>query len=63
VVVGTIQGAEQSDEGKSLDVTLRGDTAYSRGLALPLVLTGLGLLLGAGAARFVMISFGSRSRI
>jgi hypothetical protein len=61
VVVGTIQGAEQSDEGKTLDVTLRGDTAYSRGLALPLVLVALGSLLGAGTARFIATAFGKRN--
>jgi hypothetical protein len=52
VVVGTIDGAEMSDVGKTLDVTLRGDTAYTRGLALPLLLLGLGLVIvGAGVLR------------
>lgn len=47
VVYGTVDGADRSDVGKTIDVTLRGDTAYSRGLALPLLLIGLGLLPGA----------------
>lgn len=44
VVVGTIDGADRSDVGKTIDVTLRGDTAYTRGLALPLLLIGIGLV-------------------
>lgn len=43
VVVGTIDGAEQSDQGKTIDVMVHGDTAYSRSLATPLVLIGFGL--------------------
>jgi hypothetical protein len=46
VVYGTIDGADTSDVGKTIDVTLRGDTAYSRALALPLLLIGLGLMPG-----------------
>lgn len=44
VVYGTIDGADTSDVGKTIDVTLRGDTAYSRSLTLPLLLIGLGLM-------------------
>jgi hypothetical protein len=52
VVLGDIQGAERRDIGKTLNVTVRGDTAYTRGLGLPIGLTigglvgtvGLGLL-------------------
>jgi hypothetical protein len=47
VVVGTVDGAEQSDMGKTLEVTLRGDTAYTRGLALPLILLGSGVVAAA----------------
>jgi hypothetical protein len=45
VVVGPIEGAESSDVGKAIDVTLSGDHAYTRSLVLPILLLGLGLLL------------------
>jgi len=57
VVVGTIDGAETGDVGKTLDVTLRGDTAYTRGLALPLLLIGLGLVPAAGLVPLVRALF------
>lgn len=44
VVVGTVNGVDTGDVGKTVDVTVRGDTAYSRSLILPIVLTVLGLL-------------------
>ncbi len=53
VVFGTITGVDADSVGKTIDVTLRGDTAYARGLALPLLLIGLGLIPGAGAVLFV----------
>jgi hypothetical protein len=53
VVFGTIDGVDTDAVGKTIDVTLRGDTAYARGLALPLLLIGLGLIPGAGAVLFV----------
>ncbi|HEY0381243.1 MAG TPA: hypothetical protein VGC72_03495 [Candidatus Elarobacter sp.] len=46
VIWGTIDGAGKGDVGKKIDVTLRGDTAYARGLALPLLLIALGLVPG-----------------
>jgi hypothetical protein len=48
VVVGDIQGAERRDIGKTLDVTVRGGTAYTRGLGLPIGLTAGGLIGAAG---------------
>ena len=36
-------GNGDSDVGKTVDATVRGDSAYSRSLVLPLVLIGLGL--------------------
>lgn len=45
--VGTIEGAESSDVGKSVDVTVSGDRAYVRSLGRPIVFIGLGLLLAA----------------
>jgi hypothetical protein len=47
VVWGTITGVDTDSVGKKVDVTLRGDTAYARGLALPLLLIGLGLMAAA----------------
>ena len=44
VVVGTVNGVDPESVGKTIDVTLRGDAAYSRGLALPLMLIGFGLI-------------------
>ena len=36
-------GGGLSDVGATLDATVRGDTAYSRSLVLPIVLIALGL--------------------
>ena len=47
VIVGTIDGVDEDAVGKTIDVTLRGGTAYSRDLTLPLLLIGLGLVPGA----------------
>jgi hypothetical protein len=44
VVIGDVQGAERRDIGKTLDVTVRGGTAYTRGLGLPIGLTAGGLI-------------------
>ena len=65
VVVGTIDGADTGDIGKTIDVTLRGDTAYSRGLNLPLLLIGLGLVPAVGswgAQSFARARLGAPSR-
>jgi hypothetical protein len=43
--VGTIEGAESSDVGKTIDVTVWGDRACVRSLARPIIFVGLGLLL------------------
>jgi hypothetical protein len=43
VVVGSVDGADQSDAGKTIDVMLHGDTAYPRSPVTPLVLIGFGL--------------------
>ena len=49
VVWGTISGIDTDSVGKTIEVTLRGDSAYARGLALPLLLIGFGLIPAAGA--------------
>ncbi len=44
VVVGVFSGGNgDSDVGKTVEATVRGDTAYSRSLRLPIVLIALGL--------------------
>lgn len=43
VVIGTFNGGNgESDEGKTVAATVRGDTAYSRSLVLPILLIALG---------------------
>lgn len=44
VRTGKVQGATSDQVGKAIDVTVKGDTAYSRNIGLPLMLVGLGLL-------------------
>ena len=43
VVVGSVDGADQADVGKTIDVMLHADTAYSRSPATPLVLISFGI--------------------
>ena len=43
VVHGNVDGVSSSDEGHTVSATVRGDTAYSTSLVLPLILIGLGL--------------------
>jgi hypothetical protein len=50
VIVGTIQGADESDAGKTIDVMLHGDDAYSRRLTTALVLIGFGVVPAVAAA-------------
>ena len=45
VVTGPIDGASSDDVGKTLDVTIRGDHAYTRSLRLPIILLVLGVLI------------------
>jgi hypothetical protein len=43
-VVGNFDGGDGAfDVGRTVDATVRGDTAYSRSLGLPIVLIALGL--------------------
>jgi hypothetical protein len=50
IVVGDVDGADTSDVGKTIDVTLSSDgqTAYTRDLRLPILLIGFGLVPAAG---------------
>jgi len=45
VVFGTIDGADSTDVGKTIDVTVSGGRAYVRSLVLAILLIGIGLLL------------------
>ncbi len=42
VVLGSIDGADETDQGKTLDVVVHGDRAYTHSLTIPLVLAGIG---------------------
>lgn len=48
VVTGSIDGASSGDVGKTLDVTIGGNHAYTRSLRLPIVLLVIGLLVAVG---------------
>jgi hypothetical protein len=48
VVVGDVSGAGYGDIGKTIDVTVRGDTAYTRGIGLGIGLLVGGLVIGVG---------------
>ena len=61
VVVGTVNGVDTGDVGKTVDVTVRGDTAYSRSLTLPIVLIALGLVPLAGLTLVVRSLLRARS--
>jgi hypothetical protein len=56
IVVGAIQGAETTDIGKNLDVTVRGDTAYTRDVKLPLLLIGFGIVLCVALVNFIRVT-------
>lgn len=45
VVSGPIDGANRSDIGKALDVTVSGEHAYTRSLRVPIILIGIGLFI------------------
>jgi hypothetical protein len=42
VVVGTVDGVDNTDVGKTIDVRLAGGEAYAQSLVLPLLLMGIG---------------------
>jgi hypothetical protein len=48
VVVGDISGAHDNDIGHTLHATVRNGTAYTRGLLLPILLIGIGVVIGGG---------------
>jgi hypothetical protein len=50
VVVGTIDGADSGDVGKTIDVRLSGDRAYTTSLRLPVILIAIGVVIAGLAA-------------
>lgn len=54
VVVGTVDGVDNTDVGKTVNVRLAGDEAYEQSLVLPLVLMGFGFP-GAAVIGFLFV--------
>ena len=44
-----LHGADMSDEGKRIEVTLHGDDAYTRGVGLPVAISLLAIAMMASA--------------
>jgi hypothetical protein len=56
VIVGSIEGdLSEADDGKTIDVLLHGDTAYTRSLTTPLVLIGMGAFPAIAAVAFAVL--------
>jgi hypothetical protein len=49
VVLGSIDDANPSDIGKTIDVRVSGDHAYTASLRVPIILLILGLLIALGS--------------
>lgn len=54
VVLGSIDDASPSDLGKTIDVRVSGDQAYTASLRVPIILVVLGLLLSLGSLVLVI---------
>jgi hypothetical protein len=61
VVIGTVDGADSSDIGKTLDVRLSGDRAYTRSLRVPIVLLVLGLAATLFGVRLLWMAWRART--
>lgn len=53
VVMGTVDGADSDDVGKTLDVRLSGDRAYTKSWRVPIILIVFGVALTAVGVRLV----------
>jgi hypothetical protein len=56
VVLGTVDGAGSGDIGRTLDVRLNGDRAYTTSLRVPIVLIVLGLAVTAFGVRLLWMA-------
>jgi hypothetical protein len=56
VVLGTVDGADSGDIGRTLDVRLSGDRAYTKSLRVPIVLIVLGLAVTAFGVRLLWMA-------
>lgn len=59
VVIGDIEGAESGDIGKTLNVRLSGNHAYTSSLRVPIILLAIGLIMVVGSV-VVIIKGGRR---
>ena len=62
IVVGSVEGADESDVGKTIDVTLTpdGETAYTRDPTVALILIGVGLVPAVGLVWWAFVSAARR---
>lgn len=56
VVLGTVDGADPGDIGRTIDVRLSGDRAYTTSLRVPIVLIVLGLAVTAFGVRLLWMA-------
>jgi hypothetical protein len=56
VVIGTVDGADEGDIGKTLDVRLSGDRAYTTSLRVPIILIVIGVALTGFGVRLLVIA-------
>jgi hypothetical protein len=59
VIIGNIEGAESGDIGKTLNVRLSGNHAYTSSLRVPIILLAIGLITVLGSV-LVIIKGGRR---
>jgi hypothetical protein len=62
MVTGTVEGADSDDLGKTLDVRLSGDRAYTRSWRVAIILLVLGAGVTALGVRLVWMMVGARRR-
>jgi hypothetical protein len=60
VVIGTVEGAESDDVGKTLDVRLSGDRAYTKSWTTAVILLAFGVALTAVGVRLVWMMVRAR---
>jgi hypothetical protein len=60
VVIGTVEGADRGDVGRTLEVRLSGDRAYTRSLRVAIILGVIGLALTAAGVRLLWMMVRAR---